>query len=251
MPKSNARCTATICNADQLKAKRVQYQNILSELAQLDSDNEASRVLNYNKREVLQLLEQIRGVVPAGRGGDTPVPGWLNVETMVGAVGAGRPGGRPSGRLRDEAIISLGHLFYMAGAQMTSVLDESLEALLAVLRDAESAEPRRVLAIKALGEVCWSSPPAQAKLHSKGGVQALADCVHGYRQQPSAARWACHSLTVVLADNGDIWKYLRQLETLETVLSHLALEETLWANWDNNHASILHGLLYGPRSVHK
>ncbi|XP_043199720.1 uncharacterized protein LOC122370300 [Amphibalanus amphitrite] len=137
MPKKTARCSLA-CDADQLKAKRAQYQSILSDLAQLDTDNDASRVLNYNKREVLQLLEQIRGAAPAGRGADTPVPGWLNVETMVGAVATGRPGGRAVGRARDEAITGLGHLFYMAGAQMTSVLDESLEALLSVLRDAES-----------------------------------------------------------------------------------------------------------------
>ncbi|KAF0308761.1 hypothetical protein FJT64_020078 [Amphibalanus amphitrite] len=248
MPKKTVRCSLA-CDADQLKAKRAQYQSILSDLAQLDTDNDASRVLNYNKREVLQLLEQIRGAAPAGRGADTPVPGWLNVETMVGAVATGRPGGRAVGRARDEAITGLGHLFYMAGAQMTSVLDESLEALLSVLRDAESGEPRRVLAIKALGEVCWSCAPAQARLLAKGGVQALVECVHNYRQQAWAARWACHTLAVALADNADVWRHLRQLETLEATLSHLALDEPLWTNWDNNHASILHRLLYGPRTV--
>ena len=249
MPNPGAGSSATL-DPGLVQTKRSQYEDILSELAQLDSDHDASRVLNYNKREVLQLLEQIRGsgAMPTARVGGTPVPGWLNMrETMVGAVATGRP----SGRVREDAIVSLGHLFYLAGAQMTSVLDESLEALLAVLRDGESPEQRRVLAVKALGEVCWCSLSAQLKLHAKGGVQTVVEYVYNYRRQPSAARWACHSLTVLLADNGEIWKHLRQLEVLERTLFQLAMEESLWTHWDNNYAAILHGLLYGPRSVTK
>ena len=237
-----------------ISAKRAEYQDILSDLALLDLDNDASRVLNYNKREVLRLLEQIRCTEPLKktRGGETPVPGWLNVrETMVGAVASGKPSSKPSGRVKDEAITSLGHLFYLAGAQMTSMLDDSLEALLTVLRDGESSERRRVLTAKALGEMCWCNTSAQTKLHAKGGVQTLVECVYNYRQQPSAARWSCHSLTVLLANNGDIWKHLHQLEVLEGTLAQLAAEESLWMHWDNNHASILHDLLYGPGYVNK
>ena len=230
---------SSIFDPNLIRAKRAEYQDILSDLAQLDLDNDASRVLNYNKREVLRLLEQIRCTEPPKktRGGETPVPGWRNVrETMAGAVATARPSGKPGGRVKDEAITSLGHLFYLAGAQMTSVLDDSLEALLDVLRDAESSERRRVLTVKALGEVCWCNPSAQTKLHAKGGVQMLVECVYNYRQQPSTARWSCHSLTVLLANNGEIWKHLHQLEVLEGTLAQLAAEESLWMHWDNNHA---------------
>ncbi|XP_037073987.1 uncharacterized protein LOC119095225 [Pollicipes pollicipes] len=239
-------------NTAETEMKRTQYRAILAQLAQLSDGDEASRVQNCNKRETLRLIDVIRGEEMPQSVHDTG--GWLYLETAV-ASAMSRPAtetpdeavasSRAAAETPDEAVVSLGHLFYLAGAQMTSVLDATLETLLKVLQNPAAPERRRVLTIKAIGEICWCSAPSQERLFAQGGVQPLVECVYNFAQNAVLARWACYTLTVVLADSAEIWQHLRKLEALERTLKALAADAELWTGWDNNHAAILCGLLYG------
>lgn len=226
-----------------LLAKRNQYRDILAELEVLDSGGEASRVQNCNKRDAQALIDIIVGEDTSVRSIGAPAA-WKGLEN----VGFSAQGSQnPSVISKDEAIVQLGHLFYLAGSQITSVLETSMEALLSVMRSPSSSDYRKVLTVKALGEVCWCSGESKQRLYAQGGVQTLLDCVSNFVAVPQLAQWACHTLTVAVSDSAEVWQVLqRALSTLQPTLTAIANDENLWTDWDNNHAAILLGLLKGP-----